>query len=146
MTMSTGGVSVVLANIPFRSQELYALGVMLFILTLVIFIISCICISIRFLRFRHTLKLSMLHPTESLFVAAGLLSIGTIIIASQTHGGPKLGDTTWFAVAMRVCFWVYSSVALVFTVLIHMMMYRSPVPLKKKKKTPLPAAAAADDH
>jgi tellurite resistance protein TehA-like permease len=123
MTMSTAGVSVVLANIPFRFRGLDTLGVIMFILALVIFTISCLCIAIRFCRFRHTLRLSLLHPTESLFVAAGLLSIGTLILAIQTHGGEPFHAAVWFTAAMRVCFWAYCAVALVFTVLIHMIMY-----------------------
>jgi tellurite resistance protein TehA-like permease len=119
--MSTGGVAVVLSKVPFRFHGLYELGVTLFILTLLSFVINTICITIRFLRFRHTFMLSLLHPTESLFLSAGLLSIATIIIGCQSYGLPKTGN--WFAGAMLACFWTYCGVTLVWTVALHVLMF-----------------------
>jgi hypothetical protein len=40
----------------------------------------------------HTFVMTVLHPTESPFVSAGLLSVGTIIIECQAYGAPKTGD------------------------------------------------------
>ena len=86
--MSTGGLEVVVSKIPFRFRGLTEMGTAVFILTLVSLVLNTACIVTRVLHFRHTFKASLLHPSEGLFVSAGLLSIGTIIIGAQEYGAP----------------------------------------------------------
>ena len=122
MTMSTAGMSNVLQKIPFRFRGLYTLGVAMYILALAMFVVSCVCITIRFIRFKHTLLRSLLHPSESLFVAAWFLSVATLLIGAQGHAAPKIGMDQLFNTSMRVCYWVYCAAAMVFTVSIHLVM------------------------
>ncbi|CCX05753.1 Similar to Malic acid transport protein; acc. no. P50537 [Pyronema omphalodes CBS 100304] len=121
ITMSTGGVAVVISKIPFRFRGLDEIGAVFFLLTLISFLLNSVCISIRFFRYRYTFVMTLLHPTESLFVSAGLLSVGTIIIGCQAYGAPKTGD--WFSVAMRACFWTYCGATLVWTVGLHIVIW-----------------------
>jgi hypothetical protein len=49
-------------------------------------------ISLRFYWFPKTFKASFLHPTESLFIPAAVISFGTILINISQYGVGKTGD------------------------------------------------------
>lgn len=128
--MSTGNLSIVLALVPFRFRGLDEIGFAFYIFDIFIVVVFALAISYRFLKFRWTLKASFLHPTESLYVAAGLLSLATLVVGAREYGtkmGRHIGANgldrePWFAEMLRWCFWVYSALALAFTVAIHMTM------------------------
>ncbi|KAA8913495.1 voltage-dependent anion channel-domain-containing protein [Sphaerosporella brunnea] len=97
--MSIGGASQVLIHIPFRFKGQYTLGATLYFLSLAVFTLSCICITLRFCRFRHTFLLSLRRPTESLPGVRRGNAAGRGVIRGRN---------------------VYCLTALLFTVLIHM--------------------------
>lgn len=118
--MSTGGLAVVLARVPLRFRGLNTIGLIIYVLNLAFFVINCAAITTRFWHYRWTLKASLWHPTESLFVSAMLLSLATIIIGAQEYGENSEGE--WFTVMMRVLFWSYCACALIMTVGLHITM------------------------
>lgn len=118
--MSTGGLAVVLARAPLRFRGLDTIGLVIYVLNLVFFVVNCAAITIRFWHYRWTLKASLLHPTESLFVSAMLLSLATIIIGAQNYGKNK--EWGWFTAMMRTLFWSYCACALIMTVGLHITM------------------------
>lgn len=122
--MSTGNLAVVLLNLPYRFRGLNEIGLAIYILDLVILFLFVVTILYRFIRFPWTLKASMLHPTESLYVAAGLLSLATVVIGGREYGVKMggFGDDRWFQNMLRGCFWGYAGASLAFTVAIHMTM------------------------
>lgn len=105
--MSTGGIALVIASTPHRFSGLTTIGTIVFIFDLVLFILITLGISTRFILFRGTLYKSLRHPTESLFFPCFWLSIATIISNIQNYGVEKSGP--WLPVALRVLFWLYSS-------------------------------------
>jgi tellurite resistance protein TehA-like permease len=84
--MATGGVANVLYQVPYRFQGLYVIGAIFFLLNIVLFIFNITMICLRFYYYPSTFKASITHPTESLFVPAWLISLGTILINITQYG------------------------------------------------------------
>ncbi|TVY80274.1 putative malic acid transport protein [Lachnellula suecica] len=105
LTMSTGGIALLLAKTPHRFKGLTVLGDIVFILDLVLFICLCAGISARFILFPKTFASSMQHPTESLFFPTFWISIVNILSNIQSYGVPRCGD--WLVITLRVFFWIY---------------------------------------
>ena len=105
LTMSTGGIALLLANQPYTFRGLVTIGDIVFIFDIVLF--SCITAAIcyRFLKFPGTFINAWKHPTEQLFIPAPLLSVATIISCMAEYGVPSTGS--WLQVTIRVLFWIY---------------------------------------
>jgi tellurite resistance protein TehA-like permease len=84
--MATGGVANVLYHVPYRFSGLYAIGCIFVIFNMVLFIFNVTMISLRFRWYPSTFMASILHPTESLFIPAFVISIGTILINITEYG------------------------------------------------------------
>ncbi|KIW08023.1 uncharacterized protein PV09_00968 [Verruconis gallopava] len=111
MTMATGGIANVLYSIPheLRFDSLYALGCTFFLLNIALFIFNVTMISIRFYLYPHTFKQSFLHPTESLFIPAAVISVGTILINITQYGVGYAGP--WLERAIVPLYWIYCGLA-----------------------------------
>ncbi|EME41476.1 hypothetical protein DOTSEDRAFT_135232 [Dothistroma septosporum NZE10] len=123
MTMATGGVANVLYQVPYRFHGLYTIGCIFFLFNIVLFLFNVTMISMRFYYYPHTFKHSILHPTESLFIPASLISIGTILINVSQYGvsQPSTGD--WLLNTMVVLFWVFCGLAVCFSAGIYLVMW-----------------------
>jgi hypothetical protein len=66
--MSTGGLALLLKETPHQFRGLIVLGNIVFLLDLALFILFCSLMSVRWIMFPDTLKSSLSHPTESLFI------------------------------------------------------------------------------
>lgn len=78
-------------------------------------------ISTRFYLYPATFKASFRHPTESLFIPASIISVGTILINITQYGVGKAG--LWLTTGMVWCFWIYSALAVMFSCGIFLIMY-----------------------
>lgn len=105
LTMSTGGLALLLHSTPHRFRGLEIIGKAVFVLNLIFFICLLGGIVCRFVISPRALKLSLMHPTESLFFPCFLLSIATILANSAVYGIPSTGS--WLPAVLRVCFWLY---------------------------------------
>ncbi|KAL1606958.1 hypothetical protein SLS59_002657 [Nothophoma quercina] len=102
LTMATGGIANVLYAVPFRFHGLYALGVIFFLLNLALFLFNVTMISCRFYFYPRTFRASFLHPTESLFIPAAIMTPIWIfpaypLLIIGPHAGslaPKVSDPT----------------------------------------------------
>ncbi|KAF2843629.1 hypothetical protein M501DRAFT_994619 [Patellaria atrata CBS 101060] len=122
LTMATGGLANLLYNVPFRFDGLYAIGCIFFLLNILLFIFNVIMISIRFYHFPATFKHGFLHPTESLFIPAAVISLGTILMNVSQYGvGSKTGP--WLETTMIVMFWIYCALAFIFSCTIYLIMW-----------------------
>jgi tellurite resistance protein TehA-like permease len=106
---------------PFRIPHLYALGAIFFILNIVLFLFNITMISTRFYLYPSTFRASFLHPTESLFVPAAIISFGTILINITQYGIGRTGS--WLEETMIVMFWIYCGLAILFSCGIYLLMY-----------------------
>ncbi|KAI1104766.1 voltage-dependent anion channel [Jackrogersella minutella] len=105
--MSTGGLALLLAEQTqgFTFPGLQTIGKIVYIFDLVIFTLVTAAITYRFVKFPGTLKASITHPTEALFLGTSTLSLASIIAGIARYGIPECGP--WLITAYRVLFWIY---------------------------------------
>lgn len=121
-TMATGGIANVLHAVPFRFHGLYTLGCIFFILNIVLFLFNVGMISCRFYYYPRTFKASFLHPTESLFIPAAIVSFGIILINISQYGVGVAGVGGWLEHCMIVLFWLDCGLACSFSIGIYLIM------------------------
>lgn len=92
------------------------------ILNLCFFTANCIMMGLRFYWYPDTFKAAFMHPTESLFIPAFVLSIAQILINITEYGlePGKTGD--WLLTTMTVFYWLYVVLALLFSAGIYLVM------------------------
>lgn len=122
LTMATGGIANVLYAVPFRFRGLYALGCIFFIGNMVLFLFNIAMISCRFYIYPRTFRASFLHPTESLFIPAAIVSFGIIMMNISQYGVGMVGEETWLQHVMIVLFWVDCGLAVTFSLGIYLIM------------------------
>ncbi|RWA05471.1 hypothetical protein EKO27_g9635 [Xylaria grammica] len=135
LPMSTGGLALLLAEQTqgFTFRGLQTIGKFVYVLDLVIFTLVASAITYRFAAFPGTLKKSIVHPTEGLFLGTSTLSLASIIAGIARYGIPSCGP--WLVVAYRVLFWVYFSVTFLIAVAQYALLFTSPK-LKLSDMTP----------
>ncbi|KAK6219126.1 hypothetical protein LQW54_002375 [Pestalotiopsis sp. IQ-011] len=133
--MSTGGLSLLLSEKTqaFNFRGLQTIGKVVYIFDLVVFSLVTAAIIYRFSRYRGTLKASISHPTEGLFLGTSALSLATIISGIARYGIPECGP--WLVVAYRVLFWIYFAVTFMIAVGQYSLLFTSPA-LKIQDMTP----------
>ncbi|PQK09159.1 hypothetical protein BB8028_0001g12300 [Beauveria bassiana] len=123
ITMSTGALGILFQDTPNRFTGLATIGKLAFITAIAMFLLSVAAITYRFVKTPRGLKTSLLHPTESLFFPSALISIALLLANSATYGVPVSGP--WLPVALRVCFWIYTSVALSSSVIQYTIVFNA---------------------
>ncbi|TGJ80970.1 hypothetical protein E0Z10_g7790 [Xylaria hypoxylon] len=136
LPMSTGGLALLLAekNQGFTFPGLQTIGKFVYILDLVIFTLVVSAITYRFVKFPGTLKKSIVHPTEGLFLGTSTLSLASIIAGIARYGIPSCGP--WLIVVYRILFWIYFAVTFVIAVAQYVLLFTSPK-LKLSDMTPI---------
>ncbi|KAI0973085.1 voltage-dependent anion channel [Xylaria arbuscula] len=124
-TQSTGGVAVMLSQTPFQFHGLQTVGVVVFILNLVLFVCFCTAMLTRFILHPNLFKKSVTTPPECFFLASFWLSIATTIICMQRFGVQHSGP--WLVVVIRVLFWIYAAVTLLYYTTIFATLYLKPI-------------------
>lgn len=107
---------------PYRFHGLYTIGVVFLLLAIVIFVINCIVIGARFYTWPGTLLATFVHPTESFFIPAFMISIATILVGIVEYGMTPGKTGPWLASTMVVMFWVYVVLAMFFSTAIYVTM------------------------
>jgi tellurite resistance protein TehA-like permease len=79
-------------------------------------------ISCRFYFYPRTFKASFLHPTESLFIPAAIVSFGIILINISQYGVDMGGVGQWLENCMIVLFFVDCGLAVCFSIGIYLLM------------------------
>lgn len=115
ITMSTGGIALLLHKTPHQFKGLSTIGVIVFIANLVFFVGISIGLIYRFICTPSALKRSLTHPTESLFFGTFWLAVATIICNIHVYGVPHTG--TWLPVVTRVLYWIYTAITYLVAVL-----------------------------
>ncbi|KAI9895058.1 MAG: hypothetical protein M1814_000283 [Vezdaea aestivalis] len=75
----------------------------------------------RFYIYRETFRDSFIHPSESLFIGASLVSFGTILLNVSQYGVEHAGE--WLDSAVLVLFWFYCGTAVVGSLGIYLVMW-----------------------
>lgn len=123
LNMATGGVANVIFSCPLQFRGLYAIGSIFVIINLVIFLVNCVAISLRFHFWPGSFRRSFLHPTESLFAPAPVISVAIILLNITLYGIQAEKTGPWLVTAMTICFWMYIAVAVIASVTMYLIMY-----------------------
>ncbi len=83
-------------------------------------------ISLRFFFYPRTFKASFLHPTESLFIPAAIVSFGIVMMNVSQYGVGMVGESRWLEKCMVVLFWVDCGLAVGGSLGIYLIMWVSP--------------------
>ena len=92
-------------------------------LNIALFIFNCTMISLRFYYWPKTFRASFLHPTESLFVPAFVISLGSIFMNITEYGTEYNRVGPWLVQVLVPCFWIYVTLAIMFSAGIYLLMY-----------------------
>lgn len=135
LPMSTGGLAVLLAEETqgYTFPGLQTIGKVVYVLDLVLFALVVAAITYRFAAYPGTLKKSVVHPTEGLFLGTSTLSLASIISGVARYGIPSCGP--WLVAAYRVLFWLYFAVTFIIAVGQYALLFTSPK-LKLSDMTP----------
>ena len=137
MNMATGGVANVLhsrmyilflklndcsiQSVPYRFNGLDTIGTIFFLFNLCLFMANVTFISIRFIKWPETLKASVTHPSESLFMPSIVVSLGTILLNICQYGLGNVGS--WLNDACLVLFWIYTCFAIIASTCTYLLMF-----------------------
>lgn len=125
LPMSTGGLALLLAPEtqphPFKGLEI--IGKVFYVFDLAIFSTFVVAMGYRFVRWPKTLRRSITHPKESLFIAAMFLALASIIASTARYGIPSCGP--WLVVVYRVLFWIYFAVTFCMAVVFYLFLFIS---------------------
>jgi C4-dicarboxylate transporter/malic acid transport protein len=124
ITMSTGGMALLLGSQPHTFRGLFTIGKVVYVADIVLFILVCSAITYRFIKFPGTFKPSFVHPTEALFIPTSLLSLATMISAMGIYGIPAAGH--WLVEAYLVLFWCYFALTFVTAVAQYHYLFSRP--------------------
>ncbi|KAI1369550.1 voltage-dependent anion channel [Xylaria arbuscula] len=124
-TQSTAAVAAMLSHTPYQFHGLQTVGVIVFILDLVIFLCFCAVMAARFILHPSTLKKSFTTQPECFFIGSFWLSTGTVLMCIQRFGVPHAGP--WLVVAIRVLFWIYATVTLIYNTAMFATLYMKPI-------------------
>ncbi|KAL3460553.1 voltage-dependent anion channel-domain-containing protein [Aspergillus heterothallicus] len=121
LTMATGGIANAIYNIPYRFRGLETIGIVFFLANIVFYFVIWALLLTRFYLFPYTFKASLLHPTESLFVPASVVSFGTILINVSQYGTDNAG--VWLTNAVNILFWVDAALAVISSAGIYLLLW-----------------------
>lgn len=109
--------------VPFQSRWINDVGLIFFFLNIGLYITVWVMILTRFINHRNTFRSSLIHPTESLFVPAFLVSFGTICITIVEYGANNAGE--WLTTTVTVLFWLNVLLAFTLSITIYMILWSS---------------------
>ncbi|TBV12583.1 TDT family transporter [Stutzerimonas kirkiae] len=121
MTMGTGVLALVVAQLPWRlpvlrglSEGLWGFGVLLFAVFSLLFLA-------RLLLFRDTVKPMLLHPVQSMFLGAIPMGLAVLIKGLLLFGVPRWGEAV-HALALAL-WWLDAALALLAALVVPYLMF-----------------------
>ncbi|PGH29618.1 hypothetical protein GX50_07626 [[Emmonsia] crescens] len=121
LTMATGGLANVLYFVPYRFRGLDTIGIVVMLINIVLYCCIWGLLLTRFYHYPYTFKASFMHPTESLFVPASIVSFGTILINISQYGPPRSGE--WLDTTTWILFWFNATLAVMFSAGIYLTIW-----------------------
>ncbi|KAK3346525.1 voltage-dependent anion channel-domain-containing protein [Lasiosphaeria hispida] len=125
VSMSTSGIALILAITPKRFQGLSTIGLVIFLIDLLFFVVISLAILIRFVLYRQTLRRAFTRPSEALFIPTLLLSVAAILSNVSAYGNIFLPASSAAALAgfLHVAFWAYLGATFVISVLQYHLLF-----------------------
>lgn len=137
LTMATGGIANAIAQSkdiysivlglctvsdkyqvpgPYRFPGLQIIGLVTCLINILFYIAIWALLILRFCLYPFTFRASFLHPTESLFVPAAVVSFGTILINITQYTGSRILDP------LRILFWFDAALAVISSAGIYLLL------------------------
>ncbi|KAJ5408211.1 hypothetical protein N7509_002094 [Penicillium cosmopolitanum] len=104
LTMSTGGLALLIATQPNRFKGLDEIGIAIYLFNLILFALVCSLMAARFFIHGGFVQ-SLKHDREGLFFPTFWLSIATIITGLEKYFGDDPAPS--FSTTLEVLFWLY---------------------------------------
>ncbi|KAF3920938.1 hypothetical protein ABW20_dc0102722 [Dactylellina cionopaga] len=105
LSMSTGGISLLIFALPFQFPGLRVIGWVFYVSNLVIFVCISAAMLLRFLFHKGTFTASLRHEREGFFFPTFWLSVATLITSTQRYViQPHDPNLLW---AIQTAFWGY---------------------------------------
>ncbi|KAF7116260.1 hypothetical protein CNMCM5793_004336 [Aspergillus hiratsukae] len=120
LTMSTGGLALLIASQPYTFKGMEVIGLVVYIINLLLFALVCSLMVTRFILHGGFLD-SLRHPREGLFFPTFWLSIATIITGLHRYFGTDHLES--YLIALEVLFWVYCACTLATAVVQYSFLF-----------------------
>ncbi|KAK1974409.1 C4-dicarboxylate transporter/malic acid transporter [Colletotrichum cereale] len=114
LSMSTGGLSLLIIAQPHQFPGLRQIGTVVYVLNLIIFTLICTAMLTRFFMYPGDFKRSLTHEREGFFFPTFFLSIATLITSTSRYAIPENDETLVWAI--QVAFWGYLIVTLMLAI------------------------------
>jgi C4-dicarboxylate transporter/malic acid transport protein len=122
VNMGTGVVALIVSELPFMHQQLFALGTALWIFNIILFILFSVVYSLRWILFYHEAKLILKHSSMLFFLGAIPMALATIINGCLKYGTFLFGSdliliaqNLWYLDAFLALFVSFFVPAMMFT-------------------------------
>ncbi|EPS37121.1 hypothetical protein H072_9280 [Dactylellina haptotyla CBS 200.50] len=114
MSMSTGGISLLIRALPFQFQGLVVIGWIFYVANLIIFTCISAAMLMRFIFHKGTFSSSLKHEREGFFFPTFWLSIATLISSTQRYViHDHDSNLLW---AIQTVFWGYAACTFILAV------------------------------
>ena len=120
LTMSTGGLALLISNQPFQFEGLQKIGLAVYIIDLIFFAFVCSLMSLRFILHGGLLD-SLRHDREGFFFPTFWLSVATIISGLYKFFGEDAQES--FQLALEALFWIYCACTLTLAVVQYYFVF-----------------------
>ncbi|GKT41052.1 malic acid transport protein [Colletotrichum spaethianum] len=110
LTMSTGGLSLLIFAQPHQFPGLRQIGTVVYVVNIILFVLVCSAMLARFFLYPGDFKKSLTHEREGFFFPTFFLSLATLITSTNRYAIPENDETLVWAV--QVAFWGYLVVTL----------------------------------
>lgn len=120
LTMSSGGLAVLIVNQPNVFRGLREIGLAIYIFNLALFAIVCSLMATRFILYGNLLD-SLRHDREGFFFPTFWLSIATIVCGLDKYFGTDPHEK--FSLALEVLFWIYCACTLLTAVIQYSFVF-----------------------
>ncbi|KAL2129902.1 hypothetical protein VTI74DRAFT_7161 [Chaetomium olivicolor] len=126
VTMSTSGISLTLALAPHRFPSLSHIGLAIFLLDLVSFLLITLAIILRFALYARTLRRAFTRPSESLFVPTLFLPVAAMLSNIDEYARLFLSPAQVAVLErgfLRAAFWAYLALCFVVSVAQYHLLF-----------------------
>ncbi|KAF3941862.1 hypothetical protein ABW19_dt0210624 [Dactylella cylindrospora] len=106
LTMSTGGISLLIFAQPFQFPGLRVIGWIFYISNLIMFVVVCTGMIMRFIYHKGSFGASLKHEREGFFFPTFWLSIATLITSTQRYVIPENDENLLWGI--QLAFWAYA--------------------------------------
>ncbi|KAK2760080.1 c4-dicarboxylate transporter malic acid transport [Colletotrichum kahawae] len=114
LTMSTGGLSLLIFAQPHQFPGLRQIGTVVYVINIILFVLVCSAMLARFFLYPGDMKKSLTHEREGFFFPTFFLSIATLITSTNRYAIPENDETLVWAI--QVAFWGYVIVTLMLAI------------------------------